>query len=190
MRAVAELARKHDLTIIADDIYDTLIFDAPHVAMGRLYDRTLTVGGWGKSLSITGWRIGFAAGPADIVQQMIKMQMYTFVCVPGPAQKAVADCRELWPAEEAARIYREKRNYLCDRLATKYRFERPGGTFYLFPEAPGGSGSAFCERAIEQGLLVIPGIGFSRRDSHFRISFAVADDRLEQAASLLLKLAG
>ena len=192
LQAVGELAQRRGVAVLSDEIYDTIVYDPPHVSMAPFCERTVTVGGWGKSLAITGWRIGYAAGPADIIDRMTNLQQFTFVCVPGPVQQAVLACRDLWDAphlNSAAEIYRKQRDRICEALASAYRFVRPDGAFYLFPEAPGGDASAFCERAIERGVLVIPGGGFSRRDSHFRISFAADDEQLERGIERLLALA-
>ena len=192
LQAVGELAQRRGVAVLSDEIYDTIVFDPPHVSMAPFCERTVTVGGWGKSLAITGWRIGYAAGPADIIDRMTNLQQFTYVCVPGPVQQAVLACRNLWDAphpNSAAEIYRRQRDRICEALSSAYRFVRPAGAFYLFPEAPGGDASAFCERAIERGVLVIPGGGFSRRDSHFRISFAADDEQLERGIERLLALA-
>jgi aspartate aminotransferase/aminotransferase len=138
---------------------------------------------------VTGWRVGYAAGPEDILSRMIRMQMFTYVCVAGPVQQAISDSYDIWDDEYAAEIYRDKCTRLCDGLAGHYNFVRPRGAFYLFAEAPGGDASAFCERAVEAGILVIPGSGFSRRDTHFRISFAVVDEIVQEATALLQDLA-
>ena len=85
--------------------------------------------------------------------------------------------------------YRRKRDMIYEGLKDHYEVTKPGGAFYLFPQAPGGSGAAFVEKAIENGLLIIPGNIFSRHDSHFRISFAASDETLQRGIEVLRRLA-
>lgn len=189
LRGVAEVAQRHGVVIVADEIYDTLLFDTAHASIARFHENTVTVSGWGKSLSVTGWRVGYATGPAAILNDMAKLQQFTFVCVSEAVQRAVLASRDRWDRSDARDAYRANRDRLCEALAGSYNFVRPGGAFYLFPQAPWGDGSRFCEYAASAGLLAIPGGGFSRRNTHFRLSFAVEADVLEQGIELLLKLA-
>ena len=85
--------------------------------------------------------------------------------------------------------YRTKRDRLCDGLQGLYEFDKPGGAFYLFAKAPWGSGSDFVAEAIRNNLLIIPGGTFSRRDTHFRLSYAAADATLMRGIDILRKLA-
>lgn len=188
LRAVAGIAERRGVTVLSDEIYDTLVFDSEHVSIARFCENTVTVGGWGKSLSVTGWRVGYATGPEKVLTDMTKMQQFTFVCVPEAFQRAVLSNRDLWERPDARDAYRTHRDRLCEALDGHYRFVRPGGAFYLFPEAPGADAEAFCDRALELGLLVIPGGGFSRRNTHFRISFAVENEVLQRGIELLKKL--
>ena len=134
-----------------------------------------------------GWRVGYATGPEELIAAMKKLQQYTFVCAPSFAQKALASTMDadIW---EHVKHYREKRDRLCRELKG-FRFTKPEGAFYLFPEAPGGDASAFVERAIQRGVLVIPGNVFSHRDTHFRISFAAPDREIERGIAVLRELA-
>jgi len=86
--------------------------------------------------------------------------------------------------------YRRKRDLISDGLADHYEFTRPGGAFYLFAKAPIPSGAQFVEKAIENGLLIIPGNIFSDHDTHFRISFAAPDETLRKGIDVLKQLAG
>jgi aspartate aminotransferase/aminotransferase len=85
--------------------------------------------------------------------------------------------------------FRQRRDLLVAGLEGRYRLVRPGGAFYLFPQVPWGDGTEFVTRAIELGLLIIPGKVFSRRDTHFRISYAADRASLERGIELLLRLA-
>ncbi len=137
---------------------------------------------------MTGWRVGYVHGPSEIMATMLKIQQYSFVCSPQPAQ---------WGAVRALEVcmdghiddYRRKRDLVVDGLSDKYELTKPGGAFYVFPKAPVSSGAKFVETAIEHGLLTIPGNIFSGRDTHFRISFAAPDEVLSKGIELLRKLA-
>jgi aspartate aminotransferase/aminotransferase len=85
--------------------------------------------------------------------------------------------------------YRRKRDMIYTGLADKYELVKPGGAFYIFPKAPGGSGSQFVTRAIENNVLIIPGNIFSQRDTHFRIAYAAPDDTIRRGIEVLRKLA-
>jgi aspartate aminotransferase/aminotransferase len=120
---------------------------------------------------------------------MIKLQQYSFVCAPHPLQWAGAAALDVDPGEFVA-AYRRKRDRIVAGLREHYELVVPGGAFYLFPRVPWGSGADFVARAIQQyRLLLIPGSVFSRRDTHFRISYAASDAVLERGIEALVKLA-
>ena len=119
---------------------------------------------------------------------MLKIQQYSFVCAPQPAQWGALRAMEV-SIDGHMENYRRKRDMMIDGLSDRYEITKPGGAFYIFPKSPIESGEAFVEKAIERGLLIIPGNIFSSRDTHFRISFAAPDDVLERGIDLLRKLA-
>jgi aspartate aminotransferase/aminotransferase len=192
VRAVAELARAHELVIVSDEIYCTLSFDGPSPSAARFApERTVMLRGFGKSYAMTGLRIGFAAGHPEIITEMAKIQQYTFVCAPQPAQfGALASFDVDMSAQVAA--YRKKRDLVCTELEGTYDFVRPSGGFYVFPGIPAGYASAaeFCEAALAKNLIIIAGDVFSTRNTHFRISFAVSDDKILAGCRVLRNLAG
>ena len=188
LRDLAELAAERNIVLVSDEIYSRFCYDEPFTSPARFNPRTLVIDGFSKSHAITGWRVGFAHGPAEVIRAMIKLQQYTFVCAPQPAQWAVAAAMDIdiTPRIDA---YRRKRDLLIDGLSQDYRLVRPSGAFYAFVQAPGGDASAFVSRAIENNLLIIPGAVFSSRDTHFRISYAAADKTIERGVEVLRKLA-
>jgi aspartate aminotransferase/aminotransferase len=208
IRAAVELARKHNLLILSDEIYEPFLYDekpgrerfstpdsalrTPHSALlspARLYENTILLRGFSKSHAMTGWRVGYAAGPEAIIAQMTKLQQYTFVCAPSPFQFAAIKALDL-PVTEGRDIYRRKRDLIFQGLAKKFEVIKPGGAFYIFPQAPRGmSGAEFCAKAIENNVLIIPGNVFSDRDTHFRISYATTDEKLAQGCEILCRLA-
>ena len=188
IRDLAALAAEKDVMLISDEIYRAFCFDEPFVSPAQFNPRTLVIDGFSKTYGITGWRLGFVHGPADLVEAMIKMQQFTFVCAPQPVQWAGAVALDVDCTPFAAE-YRRKRDRLLDGLAGLYEVSRPGGAFYMFPKSPAGTGTEFVSRAIENQLLVIPGGIFSRRDTHFRISYAAEDAVIDRGLEVLRRLA-
>jgi len=117
------------------------------------------------------------------------LQQYTFVCAPQVGQWAALAALDS-PMDLPLAECRRKRDKLMAGLRDHYRFVQPGGAFYLYPEAPGGSGKAFAERAVErEKMLVVPGSVFGQADSHFRIAYTVSDAMLDRGIAALRRLA-
>jgi aspartate aminotransferase/aminotransferase len=184
--AAVVLAAKHNLLIISDEIYEPFLYDAERglPSPAKTYDRTILLRGFSKSHAMTGWRLGYAAGPEAIISQMTKLQQYTFVCAPSPLQYAALKALDV-PMQDAVAAYRKKRDLVYSRLAKKFEVVRPQGAFYIFPKAPGGNAGDFVARAIEKNVLMIPGNVFSERDTHFRISYATTDEKIVQGCDVL-----
>src|ERR1700689_649605 len=138
IRAAVDLARKHGLLIISDEIYEPFLYDAPRglPSPAKLYDRTILLRGFSKSHAMTGWRLRHGAGPAEIISQMTKLQQYTFVCPPTPLQHAALAALDV-PMTDAVAAYRRKRDIVFDGLSKKFELTKPAGAFYIFPKAPG-----------------------------------------------------
>jgi aspartate/methionine/tyrosine aminotransferase len=187
-REIAELAARRNIALISDEIYRLFCFDAPFVSPAKFNPQTIVIDGFSKSHAMTGWRLGFVHGPSAIMQTMLKLQQYTFVCAPQPAQWAGAVALDV-DMSSYVTDYRRKRDMLYEGLRDRYEVPLPGGAFYMFPKAPRGTGSDFVLRAIEQNLLIIPGNIFSRRDTHFRIAYAADDRILERGIEVLRRLA-
>jgi aspartate aminotransferase/aminotransferase len=187
-QALVELARRRELVLISDEIYRAFHYDGPAVSPAAFDENVLVVEGFGKTYGMTGWRLGWAHGPRRLIQELAKLQQFTFVCAPSIAQWGGVVAVDL-PTEEFVTDYRRKRDLLADGLRGLYDFVRPGGAFYLFPQAPWGTATEFVTEAIRHNLLVIPGGVFSNRDTHFRISYAVSDDTLHRGIELLRRLA-
>jgi aspartate aminotransferase/aminotransferase len=188
MRGLAEVARRHNLLVISDEIYEQLSYDGTPGTMNGLYENTIILNGFSKMAAMTGWRVGFAAGPEDIIHEMNTLQQYTFVCAPSMAQKAAVSSLR---ADHSKKVdaYRRKRDLIYDGLRHRFNVTKPNGAFYIFPEAPGGDGDAFVAEAIKNNLLIIPGSVFSERSTHFRISFAASDEVIRRGLEVLCSLA-
>ncbi len=188
IKEIAELAKKHNVFIISDEIYHDYDYNHEFDSIGRYYKNTLILDGFSKSFAMTGWRMGFAAGPASIVNEMIKLQQYTFVCAPSFAQYAISKSLETDLSKYIA-SYERKRDLMYDGLKDTYQMVKPGGAFYFFPQVPWGTDEEFVTAAIQKNLLIIPGSVFSERHTHFRISYAASDETIERGIDILKSLA-
>jgi len=182
--ALLRVAREHDLFVISDEIYGMFTYDFPAATAAGRYERVLVVNGFSKTHAMTGWRLGYAIGPPEVIHEMTKLQQFSFVCAPTPAQYAGVKALTV---DTSARVaeYRKKRDMICDGLSEAFELSRPGGAFYVFPKVPKGTGQEFVEEAIKRNLLVIPGGVFSERDTHFRLSYAAPDEAIEKGIEVL-----
>lgn len=184
---LAKVAAKRDVIVLSDEIYEKFCYEGQCPSIGRYYGRTLVLGGFSKSFAMTGWRLGYAAASeplAGLIEQMTKIQQYTFVCAPTPFQQAAIAAMD-FDMSGYVQKYRKKRDLICEGLSGKFEFVRPGGAFYLFAAAPGGNATEFVGEAIKNNVLIIPGNVFSERDTHFRISFATSDEKIAEGVEIL-----
>ena len=198
VQAAVALAKKHDLLILSDEIYEPFLYgsaSSPRGGVDKLpspaasYEKTVILRGFSKSHAMTGWRLGYATGYAPVIEQMSKLQQYTYVCAPSPLQYAALAAMDL-PMHSAVDAYSRKRDIVLEGLSKKFEIVEPRGAFYIFPKAPAGaSATAFVTRAIENNVLIIPGNVFSEQDTHFRISYATTDEKLKRGCEILCSLA-
>jgi aspartate aminotransferase/aminotransferase len=188
VRGLAELAAEMDVALLSDEIYRLFCYDQPFVSPAKFNPHTIVIDGFSKSYGMTGWRLGYVHGPGALIEEMIKLQQYSFVCAPQPFQWAAVAAMDIDMQSHIA-AYRRKRDLLVAGLKDSYELTVPGGAFYAFPKVPWGSATDFVTRAIEHELLVIPGNIFSHRDTHFRISYAADDRVIERGIEVLQKLA-
>jgi aspartate aminotransferase/aminotransferase len=194
VRGLAELAREKNVALVSDEIYRLFCYDAPFVSPARFNDQTIVIDGFSKTWAMTGWRVGWAHGPSAVIDEMIKIQQYSFVCAPHPLQVAAAAAMDI-DMTPYVHQYRAKRARLLQGIRDVYEVTAPGGAFYVFPKAPLGDGYAwknateFVARAIENELLIIPGKIFSQHDDHFRISYAADERTIDRGIEVLRRLA-
>ncbi|NUP94952.1 MAG: aminotransferase class I/II-fold pyridoxal phosphate-dependent enzyme [Planctomycetaceae bacterium] len=199
---IADLCRSRGVLLISDEIYDRFVFsDASETVGGvkrcpspcrreRAWESMLLVRGFGKTYGCTGWRLGYAAGPKRLLDEMTKLHQYTYVCAPAPLQHAALATYGVDMGPWVAR-YEKRRDMVVERLSKVTEVARPGGAFYAFPRVPqklGMTAQQFCEAAIERSVLTIPGNVFSSRDSHLRLSFAVKEETLERGLDVLIDM--
>jgi aspartate/methionine/tyrosine aminotransferase len=187
-KELASLCRDRGILLISDEIYRAFHYESQPLSPATHNPDALVIEGFGKTYGMTGWRLGWAHGPKRLIQEMAKLQQFTFVCAPSIVQHAGLAAMD-FDVSGIVADYRRKRDLLVAGLKDDYEFAIPGGAFYLFPKAPWGTGTEFVTEAIKHNLLIIPGGVFSRRDTHLRISYAAPDDVLHRGIEILRKLA-
>lgn len=188
---VLRIAEEHDLVVISDEIYDQLVYGVQHVCFATIpgaWDRTITLGGFSKDYAMTGWRIGFAAGPAEILKGLLRIHQYTIMSAPTTAQAAALAALESGRpyVEEMAAEYNRRRKLIVSGLNELglSTFE-PRGAFYAFPSiaASGMDDETFAEKLLEeQSVAVVPGSAFGAGgEGYVRCSYATAYEKIEEA---------
>jgi aspartate aminotransferase/aminotransferase len=188
LRALALLARDKKILLMSDEVYRAFSYDRPFCSPAEFNEDVLVFDGFSKAYAMTGWRLGFAHGPKRVIQEMIKLQQFSFVCAPSMVQHAGVVAWD-YDTSQIVADYRRKRDRLYDGLKDRFRVVKPGGAFYMFPQAPWGTATEFVAEAIRNSLLMIPGMTFSRRDTHFRLSYAARDETIDQGIEILNRLA-
>ncbi len=138
-KALAELARERGILLISDEIYRAFHYDGTASSPAAFDENVLVIEGFGKTYGMTGWRLGWAHGPKRLIQEIAKLQQFTFVCAPSVVQWGGLAALDYDPSAFVA-DYQRKRDLLAAGLRGQYEFELPGGAFYLFPKAPWGTG--------------------------------------------------
>lgn len=188
---IAEIAREHNLIVISDEIYAELTYDGPHFSIAGLEgmkERTLLVSGFSKAFAMTGWRLGYVCGPADIIGAMTKVHTYAVMCSPTTAQEAAIEAMN--KSEDEVRLmaeqYNQRRRVVISRLRRMGLdcFE-PKGAFYAFPgiRSTGLDSESFCRLLLEEEkVAMVPGTAFGACGEGFvRISYATSIEKIEEA---------
>lgn len=186
-----KIAEKHDLVVISDEIYDRLVYGVEHVCFDTLpgaRQRTLVLGGFSKDYAMTGWRIGYAAGPAALMTGLLRVHQYTIMSAPTMAQAAALEALENGEhyVEEMRKEYDRRRKLIVGGLNQLGlpTFE-PRGAFYAFPaiRASGMDEDAFAQQLLqEERVAVVPGTAFGPGgEGYVRCSYATAYEKLEEA---------
>ena len=191
LEAIAQVLRQRDIIVLSDEIYAELTFEGKHVSIASLpgmAERTVVVNGFSKAYAMTGWRLGYAAGPQEIIRVMTKLHQFAIMCAPTTSQYAAIEAMKSCDDE-------------IERMAVQFGMRRglmvgslnrmgltcadPLGAFYVFPSirATGLSSQEFCERLLrEQRVAVVPGDAFGQSgEGHVRISYSYSVDHLIEA---------
>lgn len=191
LQSLCRFAGEHDLLILSDEIYAELTYEGVHVSLAALpeaKERTLLVSGFSKAFAMTGWRLGYLCGPAELIAAMVKIHQYTILCAPTISQYAAIEALRNGDADiEAMREeYRARRNFIVKAFNEMgLRTLMPEGAFYAFAniESTGMTSEEFCTRLLrEQRVAVVPGTAFGPSGEGFiRASYASSFEKLERA---------
>ena len=193
LEAIAEVIIKHDIFVMSDEIYAELTYKEKHVSIVEIpgmYERTVLINGFSKAYAMTGWRLGYACGPQEIIEQMTKIHQFAIMCAPTTSQyaavKALRDGDD--DIAEMRTAYNQRRRFLMHafREMGLECFE-PYGAFYVFPciKEFGITSDEFATRFLEaEKVAVVPGTAFGDSGEGFlRISYAYSLDNLKEAMS-------
>jgi len=190
-QAVAEIAEKHNLFVVSDEIYDRLVYDTEHVcfaALPGMKERTILLGGFSKAYAMTGWRLAYTCARGELTEAMMKVHQYVMMSAPTPAQFAALQALNAGEEDVRGMVseYDRRRRMVVNRLnAMGLPCAAPHGAFYAFPQV-GSSGmndESFAERLLmEERVAVIPGSAFGEAGAgHVRICYAQNYDLLVEA---------
>lgn len=191
LEAIAEVIQEKDLYVLSDEIYCELSYKGDHVSIARLpgmKDRTILINGFSKSYAMTGWRLGYACGPREIIKQMLKIHQYAIMCAPTTSQYAAVEALRNGDADVAKmrEAYDQRRRYLVHAFKEMgLQCFEPYGAFYVFPciKEFGMTSEEFANRFLkEEKVAAVPGTAFGDCGEGFlRISYAYSLDSLKAA---------
>jgi aspartate aminotransferase len=191
VRAIAEVAEDHGVMVIADEVYDTMTYDAPHESFLSHLDNVIWINSFSKTYAMTGWRLGVIATKKDYVKAIEAMHYYTVACPPTPIQWAgvAALTGPQDQAEEMVETFRQRRDLITKRIQAirGLRMVKPEGAFYAMPhydfDIPS---SELALRLAKEGLICSPGSAFgSLGENHLRFSYACSQEKIEKGMDTL-----
>ncbi|MEX0881556.1 MAG: aminotransferase class I/II-fold pyridoxal phosphate-dependent enzyme [Candidatus Saccharimonadales bacterium] len=176
---IATLAKKHRLLIISDEVYEHFAYDEPHFSIGSVYRDTVTLNGFSKSYAMTGWRIGYASGPQEIIDAINELQQYAVFSSSSIGQHAALAALRRSP-KTIVGSYKAKRDGARSVLERTFPdIHGAQGAFYFFLKLPAGiDDMSFVNHISHRGVIVLPGSAFSRHTNYIRISFASEKENL------------
>ncbi|MCY8452155.1 aminotransferase [Bacillus spizizenii] len=191
LNEIAEFAKKHDVIVLADEIYAELTYDEEFTSIAALpgmKERTIVISGFSKAFAMTGWRLGFAAAPPVLRDAMLKIHQYAMMCAPAMAQFAALEGLKngMEDVEKMKKSYRRRRNLFVETLnEIGLSCHHPGGAFYAFPsiKSTGMSSAQFAEELLTQEkVAVVPGSVFGPSgEGYIRCSYATSIEQLQEA---------
>lgn len=197
LEPIVEVVKKHDLYVISDEIYSELSYQGDHVSIASfegMKERTILINGFSKGFAMTGWRLGYACGPKEIIEQMVKIHQFAIMCAPTNSQyaavEALRNCDE--EVQEMREAYNQRRRFLMSEFKRMgLQCFEPYGAFYVFPciKEFGMTSEEFAMRFLdEEKVAVVPGTAFGDCGEGFlRISYAYSIEDLKEALGRLDK---
>ncbi len=195
LEEIAEVIKKHDIFVISDEIYSELCYTDQHVSIANIegmQERTILINGFSKSYAMTGWRLGYACGPKEIIEQMTKIHQFCIMCAPTTSQYAAVEALKNGDedVQNMREAYNQRRRYLVHAFKEmELECFEPFGAFYMFPciKEFGMTSDEFATRFLmEEKVAVVPGTAFGDCGEGFiRISYAYSLDNLKLAIGRL-----
>lgn len=191
LERLAEIARRHNLLVLTDEIYSELTYEGEHVSIASLpgmKERTIFLHGFSKAFAMTGWRVGYACGPAPLIDAMMKIHQYAIMCAPTVAQEAAIEALDNGESAmgEMRESYRERRDFFVaglNRIGLECRM--PQGAFYAFPSirSTGLDCTEFASQLLQlEHVAVVPGVAFGLGGEGFvRCCYAASREELAEA---------
>lgn len=190
---IAKIVKEHDLIVLSDEIYAEMTYDSKHASIANIKgmkDRTIIISGFSKAFAMTGWRLGFATAPADILSAMLKIHQYSMMCASTMAQHAAIEALQngMEDVRKMVQSYKQRRNYIVKSFQEiGLPCHNPGGAFYAFPSIKGTglTSDQFAEKLLlEERVAVVPGHVFGRGgEGHIRCSYATSLDNLKESVT-------
>lgn len=191
LQVISDICKQHDIFVMSDEIYSELSYKGKHVSIAGIpgmAERTIVINGFSKSFAMTGWRLGYAAGPKEIIKQMVKIHQYIIMSSPTTSQYAAIEALKngMPDVERMREAYNQRRRFLVKALRDMGLpcFE-PYGAFYVFPNISkfGMTSEEFATRLLhEKRVAVVPGDAFGKCGEGFlRISYAYSIEDLKKA---------
>ena len=197
LEKIAEVIKKHDIFVMSDEIYSELTYNGEHVSIASLdgmKERTLLINGFSKAYAMTGWRLGYACAPKEIIKQMTKIHQFAIMCAPTSSQYAAIEAIKNGDEDVKTmrQAYNQRRRFLMDAFKKiGLQCFEPFGAFYVFPciKEFGLTSEEFATRFLkEEKVALVPGTAFGEcGEGYLRISYAYSLDNLKIALSRLEK---
>lgn len=184
---IADIAIDHDLTVVSDEIYEKILYDDTHHSLASLdgmHEQTITINGFSKAYSMTGWRLGYLAAPSTLVDPILRLRQYTTACAPSISQHAGLRAVGTDLHEPMVEAFADRRNLVIDRVdrIPGMALPQPSGAFYAFPTVPGNDEEFAWSLLREAGVAVVPGRVFGDAGlGRIRIAYSNSVDRLNEA---------
>lgn len=188
IKKIVEIAKENNSLVLSDEVYEEIIFEKEHYSPAKDFENVITVNGYSKTFSMTGWRLGYLTAQKEIIDNLTKIQQHSVSCPTSFVQKAALCAynneKVRSKVKEMVQEFRERRNILVDELKKipEINCQKPEGTFYAFPEV-GIDSMRFSKKALkEANVAVTPGSAFGvEGKGNFRISFANSKERIKEA---------
>ena len=191
LQVISDICKQHDIFVMSDEIYSELSYKGKHVSIASILgmaERTIVINGFSKSFAMTGWRLGYAAGPKEIIKQMVKIHQYIIMSSPTTSQYAAIEALKngMPDVERMREAYNQRRRFLVKALRDMGLpcFE-PYGAFYVFPSIRefGMTSEEFATKLLqEEKVAVVPGSAFGEcGEGYLRISYAYSLEELKEA---------